>query len=73
MHFIKGGLSVDETKISVIILSFIATLGFALWSVVHGGDIPDNVLNLLTYQIIAITGINVADKLAPKKKPEVGE
>lgn len=75
MNYLKGGLSVDETKVSVILLSFIVTLGFGLFKVVYSGDIPDNVLNLLGYQIVAITGINVADKFASKKKkePEIGE
>jgi purine-cytosine permease-like protein len=70
MKFIKDGLSVDETKISTILLTFVITLGFGLYKVISSGDIPENLLALLGYQIVAITGINVADKFTGKNKKE---
>lgn len=68
MNFLKDGLSVDETKASVLVLSFVATLGFTFYQLVAFGEISDNLLTLLGYEIMAVTGVNVADKIMGKSK-----
>lgn len=68
MNFLKDGLSVDETRVSVLILTFIASLIFAFYQLVAVGDISDNLLTLLGYEIVAVTGINVADSIIRKRK-----
>lgn len=70
MNFLKDGLSVDETKISVLVLAFLATLGFSFYQLFTTGDMSDNLVTLLGYEIVAITGVNVADKVFPKKANE---
>lgn len=62
MNFLKDGLSVDESKVSVLMLAFLVTLGFALWQFVTVGMMGAGILQLLAYEIGAITGINVIDK-----------
>jgi hypothetical protein len=59
MKFFKNGLSVDETKVSALIVGFLITLGFSMWQIVKFGDIRENTLSLLGYLIMAITGVNV--------------
>jgi hypothetical protein len=74
MNFLKHGLSIDETKISVIMITFVITLGFALWQFFHKGTIDGGMLTLLAYQIGAITGINVVDKFTNRSPNEtIGE
>lgn len=71
MNFFKDGLSIDETRISVLVLAFLATLAFAFFQLWKVGDISDNLLTLLGYEIIAVTGVNVADKIVRKKSPKI--
>lgn len=62
MNFFKDGLSINETKVSLMMISFVVTLGFALWQFYTIGYIDGSALTLIAYQIGAITGINIADK-----------
>lgn len=68
MGFLRDGLSIQETKISALVLAFIVTLGFALWQLTQEGTIDGNLLILLGYEIGAVAGINIADKF--KREPE---
>lgn len=68
MKFLKDGLSIDETRISILVLAFAFTLGFALYQVITIGDFSDNLLVLLGYEIMAVTGVNVADSIMMNKK-----
>lgn len=63
MGFLKDGLSIDETKVSVFILAFLVTLGFALWQFFTEGFIDGGMLTLLAYEIGAITGINIVKEI----------
>lgn len=67
MKWIKDGLSMDETKISALILAFFITLVVALYQAVNVGDISDNMLMLLAYELGAFTGIKVAETFTTKK------
>lgn len=62
MSYFKDGLSVDESKVSILMLAFAVTLGFALWQFATVGMMGAGILQLLAYEIGAITGINVMDK-----------
>jgi ABC-type antimicrobial peptide transport system permease subunit len=64
MNFFRDGLSVDESKVSVLMFALVVTLGFALWQFVTVGVMGAGILQLLAYEIGAITGINVVDKFA---------
>ena len=64
--FLKDGLSIDETKVSAMIISFLITIFFALFMYYFHGDITINLLNLLSYLIFGITGVNVIDKVVSK-------
>ncbi|ALA47874.1 hypothetical protein SUNDANCE_58 [Brevibacillus phage Sundance] len=71
MKFLKDGLSIDETRISVLVLAFAFTLGFALYQVITTGDVSDNLLILLGYEIAAVTGVNVADSIMLNKRKKL--
>lgn len=76
MKWIKDGISANETKFSTLVVAFLASMVFALWQIKTIGEISDNLLTLLGYLIMAITGINVAEKISkPNKKDdyEIGE
>lgn len=64
--FWRDGMSVKETKFSMLMLSFVVTLGFALWQFFMMGYIDGSMLTLLAYLIGAITGINIVDNLKNK-------
>ncbi|MEK5036283.1 hypothetical protein MKY96_33060 [Paenibacillus sp. FSL R7-0302] len=66
MKWIKDGLSFDETRISALIIAFFITLGFSLYQVVVVGDISDNLLMLLGYELGAFAGVKVAESLTTK-------
>lgn len=68
MKWLKDGLSVDETRISSLVLGYLVTTGVAMFGYLSTGDLSDNILTLLGYEIMAITGVNVADKINVKKK-----
>jgi len=65
-HWINDGLSMNETRVSVIMLSFVVTLGFSLWQFYNDGVIDGSILTLIAYEIGAITGINIVDKIGNK-------
>jgi len=57
--FISDGLSVDESKVSLIMLSLIVCIGLSAYSVIANGDIPQNLLYLTIAITSAITGMNL--------------
>jgi len=64
--FLKDGLSIDETKVSAMVIMFIITVIFALTMYGIHGDITINLLSLLSYLIFGITGVNAIDKVMNK-------
>ncbi|WP_187698780.1 hypothetical protein [Paenibacillus alvei] len=70
MKWIKDGLSLDETKVSALIIGFFCTLSMALYQAWHIGDISDNMLMLLAYELGAFAGIKCVESFAfaPGKK-----
>jgi len=65
-NFLTDGLSIDETRVSVLMLILVVSIGFAMYQVVVENDVSENLLTLLGYEIMAVTGINVADKIGLK-------
>lgn len=67
MRLLKHTFSIDETKVSVLVIAFLFTLGVAFFQLWRHSDISDNMVTLLGYEIMAVTGVNVAVGLAPKR------
>lgn len=63
MNFFRDGLSIDETRISSLMLAFFVTLGIGIKQLILTGDISSNLVTLLGYEIMGITGINVATRV----------
>lgn len=51
-------ISLDEMKISSIVVAFLIFSGFAVYSLITKGDIPSNLLSLLELMIGVIGGVN---------------
>ncbi|WP_261378540.1 hypothetical protein [Paenibacillus agilis] len=68
MKWLKDGLSFDETRVSAIIIAFFVTLGVALYQSIVVGDISNNMLMLLAYELGAFTGIKVVEKITTYKR-----
>lgn len=58
MNFWKDGFSIDESKTSIIIISFILTLLYAGYAYTTFGDISENMTTIILAQIASIAGIN---------------
>lgn len=61
---LKDGLSIDEAKVSALILCTIADFMLIVYCIVSNGDISDNHLILFQTLIAAVAGVNIADKLS---------
>lgn len=61
--FWKDGLSVDESKVSILILSFVITLISCLISYFTIGHIGENLTKIIIALIYAVAGVNVADRI----------
>lgn len=60
------GFSIDETRVSTLILLIFIFSGIGIWSVIKYGDIPTNLVNVIIGLITAIAGINIAEKFATR-------
>ena len=61
---LKDGLSIDEAKVSALILCTIADFMLIVYCIISSGDISDNHLILFQTLIAAVAGVNIADKLS---------
>lgn len=59
INSIQHVLSVDELKVSALILCLLALTGVAGYECIYAGDISANLKDLLEVIVAAITGINV--------------
>jgi riboflavin transporter FmnP len=66
--FLHDGLSLDETKISLMKIAFTIFNGIAIWTVFTMGDIPDNVLYLILGLGSGIVGMNISNSTISRKK-----
>lgn len=59
--FWSDGLSIDEGRISIIVLSFIMVIGALLYVYLKNQIVNELILDLAKFMIGAITGINVTN------------
>lgn len=60
---LKDGLSIDEAKVSALILCTILDFLFIIWRIQTTGDVTDNHLYIFQTLVAAVAGVNIADKL----------
>ena len=68
----KDGLSIDEAKVSALIVCTIADFIFIVFCIISDGDISDNHLFLFQTLIAAVAGVNIADKVSSIIKTKIG-
>jgi|GEM_PF-5536382 len=59
MNFFKDGLSIDEAKLSTIMVLLIVFSSIGVYTIFQFGDLPMNLTNLLYALIAAVTGVNM--------------
>lgn len=60
---LKDGLSIDEAKVSALILCTILDFFFIVWRIQTTGDVTDNHLYIFQTLIAAVAGVNIAEKI----------
>ena len=65
-EFFLSGLSIDEKRLSALILCLIVTILFGGYNYVISGDISSNLTNIITTLIYAITGVNITNSIMDK-------
>lgn len=61
---LKDGLSIDEAKVSALIICTLADFALVAWCIITQGDISDNHLYLTQTLVAAVAGVNIAGQLA---------
>ena len=64
MSYWKDGLSIKESKVSVLIVAFIIGFIFTLAMYYKNGEITNNLKHLIETLIISIAGVNIADHVS---------
>lgn len=59
----KDGLSIDEAKVSVLILCTLICFIFVLVKYQTDGDISDNIVLVFQTLVAAVAGVNIANKV----------
>ncbi len=62
-NFWSDGLSIDESKVSCLIICLIAGIAFVGFSYLKYQDISDNLTDIVISLVYGITGVNVASSL----------
>lgn len=73
MKWLKDGLSIDEFKLSTLILAHLAVLTCSLIIYFLTGDISDNLLTLNETLIYSIAGVNAVNGFASIVKKKVSK
>lgn len=60
---LKDGLSIDEAKVSVLILCTLICFIFVLVKYQTDGDISDNIVLVFQTLVAAVAGVNIANKV----------
>ena len=63
-NFWSDGLSINETRFSVLVVMTLSGFGYALFSHYSKGDITENLLELVRVLILSIVGVNVANSVS---------
>lgn len=61
-HYWVNGLSIDETKVSVLMMMMVISFGIGIWQVFTVGDLSPNFMQLIFVIIASVTGINVVNR-----------
>jgi uncharacterized membrane protein HdeD (DUF308 family) len=62
--FFRHGFSLDEFKVSTLVIGFLAVLVSSIFGYFMFGDITDNFLSLAETLIYAIAGVNAVNGVA---------
>lgn len=60
---LKDGISINEAKVSALIVCTFLDFLFIVYCIAVNGDITDNHLFLFQTLIAAVAGVNIADKI----------
>lgn len=60
---LKDGLSIDEAKVSALILCLVISFIFVLVKYQLDGDISDNIVLVFQTLVAAVAGVNIANKV----------
>ena len=60
---LKDGLSIDEAKVSVLILCTLICFVFVLVKYHIDGDVSDNIVLVFQTLVAAVAGVNIANKV----------
>ena len=63
MGFIKDGLSIDETKVSVLLILLIGVVAFVVVMYAKTQIIGDNLTTICTALIYSVAGVNIATQV----------
>lgn len=58
--------SIEEKRVSTLIVAFLFFCGIAAYLAIESGDIPPNLVNVLLGLITAIAGVNAVDSWVNK-------
>lgn len=61
---IKDGLSINEAKVSVLIILSVLTFLYAFVLYALNGDISDNLTNIIQTLILVIGGVNITASIS---------
>jgi len=64
MKFLKDGFSIDEMKVSSLVICLFVITGFGCYAYFKYGDITNNWLTLLETIIMSIAGVNVVGSIS---------
>lgn len=64
LKFIKDGMSLDEFKVSALVICLLLITGTAIVAYFKYGDITSNLLALLQTLIISVGGVNAISALS---------
>ncbi|WP_422661710.1 hypothetical protein ACK8P5_26675 (plasmid) [Paenibacillus sp. EC2-1] len=66
-NYWSNGLSVDESRISTLIILSLAFSILAIYMTVRVGDIPANLVSVIIGLVTAIAGINIAERVMSRR------
>ena len=61
MDLLKKLISLEEKRVSTLMVSMVITLAFSLTMYWHRGDISANLVNILSSLILGVVGVSVAN------------
>lgn len=70
LDFLKDGLSIDETRVSSLVITFLIAFGVSVYLVLARGDVPSNFLTMtlgLITAVGAVNGLSLASQIKNNK------